>query len=345
MTDFTLKERFIRSLEGRDVDKVPVCSVTQTGTVEMMEATGAYWPKAHYDPEQMATLAIAGYELAGLEAVRYPFDGTTISQTLGCEIMEGTMDTQPSQIDFPCKSQEDVKEISIPENLLESERISTVLQATEIVKERVGDDVPVIAGMNGPAATAFSLAGANNYLMWLITDPDAINELLEIATDVCIEYSNALFERGVDAICMPDSEAGPDLFPPPMFESVMLPHYKRLTSKIKGLTILHMCGDASDILEPMAISGFDGISIEEKVEVNYAKHVIGDRACLIGNVSPVESLLGKPPEGVKSDAKQCIEDGVDILAPGCGIAPHTPLVNLKAFVAARDEYYLEKGLM
>ncbi|MFP4655750.1 MAG: uroporphyrinogen decarboxylase family protein [Methanohalobium sp.] len=66
---------------------------------------------------------------------------------------------------------------------------------------------------------------------------------------------------------------------------------------------------------------------------------------MIGNISPVEMLFAKSPEYITIKAKQCIEEGVDILAPGFGIAPRTPLINMKVFVAARDEYYAEKGLI
>jgi [methyl-Co(III) methanol-specific corrinoid protein]:coenzyme M methyltransferase len=55
----------------------------------------------------------------------------------------------------------------------------------------------------------------------------------------------------------------------------------------------------------------------------------------------VEVLLAGSPERVTAEAKKCVNDGVDILAPGCGLAPHTPLRNLEAFVHARDEYYRE----
>ncbi|MDD2439361.1 MAG: uroporphyrinogen decarboxylase family protein, partial [Methanosarcinaceae archaeon] len=34
-----------------------------------------------------------------------------------------------------------------------------------------------------------------------------------------------------------------------------------------------------------------------------------------------------------------LEEGIEVLAPGCGIAPMTPLKNVKALVEARDEYY------
>ncbi|WP_406600977.1 methylcobamide:CoM methyltransferase MtaA [Methanolobus mangrovi] len=339
LLDLTLKERFIYSLERKDVDKVPVCSVTQTGTVELMEITGAKWPDAHYDPEKMATLAIAGHELTGLEAVRYPFCNTVIAETLGCNFDEGSIDTQPYQLDFPCKNKEDVAGIIVPENLLESRRIKIMLEATDIIKSRVSDDVPIIAGMIGPAAIAFYLCGAKNYLRWCITEPELLTQLFAMGTEFCIEYANALFYRGVDAVVIIDSEAGPDIFPPPLFESLILPHYRLLTERMAGHSILHICGDATDILDMMAESGFHGLSIEEKVDLAYASKMVSDRVCLIGNISPAATLLGKSPEHIKNEAKQCIMDGAGILAPGCGIAPRTPIENIRAFVAARDEFY------
>ncbi|WP_261788823.1 uroporphyrinogen decarboxylase family protein [Methanosarcina siciliae] len=44
---------------------------------------------------------------------------------------------------------------------------------------------------------------------------------------------------------------------------------------------------------------------------------------------------------MKKEAFTCLEsevDEVDILAPGCGLAPETPLKNLKALVEARNEF-------
>ncbi|ETA69387.1 MAG: [methyl-Co(III) methanol/glycine betaine-specific corrinoid protein]:coenzyme methyltransferase [Methanolobus sp.] len=343
MSGLTAKERFIRSLEGKEVDKVPVCSVTQTGVVELMEITGSKWPQAHYDPEMMATLAIAGNTIAGLEAVRFPFCNTVIPETLGCIFNEGSIDTQPYQLDFPCKTKEDAANFSIPADLAKSRRIEIMLKTAEIIKDRISDDIPLVAGMIGPASIAFYLSGAKNYLHWCITDPELLKRLMKLGTEICIEYSNLLFERGVDAVVIIDSEAGPDLLPPPLFTELVLPEYHLLTSEMKGHKILHICGDATDILDPMANSGFEGLSIEERTDLSYAKSIVGDRACLIGNLSPAATLLSKSTDQIKKEAKQCIEDGAGILAPGCGIAPRTPVENIKAFVASRDEYYKEQG--
>ena len=83
-------ERFQRSVQRKEVDKVPVCSVTQTGTVELMKMTGTSWPKAFWDSREMAELAMAGYEIAGLECVRYPFCSLDIPLVFGCSCSDGT---------------------------------------------------------------------------------------------------------------------------------------------------------------------------------------------------------------------------------------------------------------
>jgi len=49
--------------------------------------------------------------------------------------------------------------------------------------------------------------------------------------------------------------------------------------------------------------------------------------------------LPGPVDKIKTESKQALADGIDVLAPGCGIAPMTPLENIKAMVAARNEYY------
>jgi len=339
VTTFTLKERFEKALKGEALDMVPVCSVTQTGTVELMEMTGTYWPQANYNAETMATLALAGYEIAGFENVRCPFCNTVLAETLGCTVDEGSIDIQPYVTDFPCKKKKDVKEIAVPDSLLESRRTSVVLDAVEILKNKVGEDVPVVAGLVGPAGLASMLAGMRNYLMWFVTNPEVIEELMEVLIDACIEYANALLERGADAITLIDSEAGPDIIAPDMFQTSVFPLYRKFCREVKGLRILHMCGDATAVLDPLADAGFEGISIEEKVGVSFAKELVSSRVRLIGNVSPSDTLLTKGPEAVIIEATACLEEGIDILAPGCGLAPHTPLENIKALLKARDIYF------
>jgi [methyl-Co(III) methanol-specific corrinoid protein]:coenzyme M methyltransferase len=103
--------------------------------------------------------------------------------------------------------------------------------------------------------------------------------------------------------------------------------------------ILHICGDVSPILEMMADCHFVSISIEEKVkDLKGAKAKVAGKVTICGNVSSPFTLLAGDEAKVKADSRKALEDGVDVLAPGCGIAPDTKCSNLRAMVAARDEY-------
>ncbi|WP_407355835.1 methylcobamide:CoM methyltransferase MtaA [Methanolobus sp. WCC5] len=333
-----MKERLLKALKGEEVDKVPVLSVTQTAIVELMDQTGAAWPEAHSDAQMMADLAVASYEVCGLEGVRAPYCLTVLAEAMGCTINMGTKNRQPSVTDHPYPK--GVDDLKMPENLLATGRIPAVLEAMKIMREKVGDEVPIIAGMEGPVTLASDLASVKKFMKWSIKAPEDLNTILDFACDACIEYANALFDAGADVISVPDPVASPDLMAPDSFDKVLKPVLQKFADNVKGPMILHVCGDVTPILEMMADCHFVSISIEEKVkDLKGAKAKVAGKVTICGNVSSPFTLLAGDEAKVKADATRALEDGVDVLAPGCGIAPDTPVANLKALVQARDEYY------
>jgi [methyl-Co(III) methanol-specific corrinoid protein]:coenzyme M methyltransferase len=338
MDEMTLKERLLNALIGKEVDKVPVCSVTQTGIVELMDEVGAPWPEAHSDPEQMAKLAIANYELSGLEAVRVPYCLTVLAGAMGCEVNMGTKNRQPSVTANPYTK--DLEYMKMPENLLDMGRIQTVLDSIKIIREKVGPDVPIIGGMEGPVTLASDLASIKSFMKWSLKKPELFHQILDFAADATISYANAMVVAGADIISVADPVASPDLLSPDSFKNDFQSRLQRFSSEVDSVTVLHICGNVTRILDYMADCGFEGLSVEEKVgSIKKAKEVLGNRARLVGNISSPFVLLPGPIEKIKEESKKAIAEGVDVLAPGCGIAPMTPLSNIKAMVEARNEYY------
>lgn len=338
MGDMTLKERLLSALEGKKVDKVPVCSVTQTGIVELMDKVGAPWPEAHSDPELMAKLSIANHELSGLEAVRVPYCLTVLAEAMGCEVNMGTKNRQPSVTAHPYPK--DLEGMKMPENLLDKGRIPAVLGAIKIIRDRVGPDVPIIGGMEGPVTLASDLSSVKSFMKWSLKKPELFEQVLDFAAEATITYANSMVEAGADIIAIADPVASPDLMSPDSFKNVLQSRLQKFSSNVNSVTVLHICGNVNPVLDYMADCGFEGLSVEEKIgSVKKAKEILGDRARLVGNISSPFTLLPGPVDKIKTEAKQAIADGVDVLAPGCGIAPMTPLENIKTMVAARDEYY------
>lgn len=338
MDQMTLKERLLNALEGKEVDKVPVCSVTQTGIVELMDEVGAPWPEAHSNPEQMAKLAIANYELSGLEAVRVPYCLTVLAEAMGCEVNMGTKNRQPSVTAHPYTK--DLEDMKMPENLLDMGRIRAVLGSIKIIREKVGSDVPIIGGLEGPVTLASDLASVKSFMKWSIKKPELLRQVLDFATNATVAYANAMAIAGADVIAVADPVASPDLMSPDSFKNELQPRLKRFSSEVNSVTVLHVCGNVSPILNYMADCGFEGLSVEEKIgSIKKAKEVLGNRARLVGNISSPFVLLPGPVEKIKEECKKALSEGVDVLAPGCGIAPMTPLSHVKAMVEARNEYY------
>ena len=145
---------------------------------------------------------------------------------------------------------------------------------------------------------------------------------------------------GADVISIADPVASPDLMSPDSFKKELHSSLQRFSSKIDSVTVLHICGNVSHILDYMADCGFEGLSVEEKVgSIKNAKEVLGNRARLVGNISSPFVLLPGPIEKIKEESKKALAEGIDVRAPGCGIAPMTPLSHIKAMVEARNEYY------
>jgi [methyl-Co(III) methanol-specific corrinoid protein]:coenzyme M methyltransferase len=338
MSEFTLKTRLLAALEGKPVDKIPVCSVTQTGIVELMDLVGAPWPEAHTNPELMAKLAIANHELSGLEAVRIPYCLTVLVEAMGCEINMGTKNRQPSVTAHPYPK--DLEGAAIPADLLQRGRIPVVIEAIKIIREKVGPDVPIVGGIEGPITVASDLVSVKSFMKWSLKKTDLFEQALDLATEAAIIYANALVDAGADIISVADPVASPDLMSPDSFKKFLKARLQKFSSSVDSVTVLHICGNVNPILSDMADCGFEGLSVEEKIgSPKKAKEVIGTRARFVGNISSPFTLLPGPVDKIKAEAKQALAEGVDVLAPGCGIAPMTPLENIKAMVAARDEYY------
>lgn len=348
------KENFLSILSGNDVNITPVVSVTQLGLVEAMEKTDASWPEAHKDPAKMAELGSSLHELAGLECARIPFCLTVEAEAMGAQVDLGENDKPPQVLSFPFSNADDIE---IPENYLDNGRIPAVLEAVEILKEKY-PDLPIIVGITGPFTLTGHLIGVENLVRLLKTDIDDVEDAIENSLDACMDYVDLLSDVGPDVICIAEPTASPELIDPLQFKSIAKPRLEDLAGFINEKKILHICGYTQDIIKDMASIGYDGISVEEKVDITKAKEDLGKGIvnlnagdkCLpkgginpfskiVGNISTSQTLFTGSIDDVKKEVKNALDAGVDILSPSCGLAPSSPIDNIKAMVEARNEYF------
>ncbi|MDK2832241.1 MAG: [methyl-Co(III) methanol/glycine betaine-specific corrinoid protein]:coenzyme methyltransferase [Methanolobus sp.] len=303
-----------------------------------MEISGSSRPEADSNPEKMAKLASSLHTVAKLEVIRIPFDVTVVGEALGCQIDIGTKARTPSIITHPFEK--DPSEFDVPVDLLEKGRIHVVMEAISLLKNDKGLSVPIVAGIEGPADLSSYLCGIKPFLKLTVKKPEIARKIVEKCVDACITCANAYFLSGADAVVLADATSSPEMIGPAAFREIIKPELVRFNENIQGHSILHICGEIDSIVPDILECGFSAISVEENVKdleyvVNSAH---SNNIAVIGNISTAHTLYIKTPNDVRKEAFECLDTDIDILAPGCGLAPETPLRNLLAMVEARNEY-------
>ena len=341
----TPKERLYSVLYRQPVDRIPVVQPLQTGTVELMESCGVFWPQAHRNSDKMACLSYEAHRVAGFEGVRVPFDINVESEALGCTLdynkgkFKG-LDIQPPVKDFPVVATEHLAKLQIP-NPYKTGRMPVVLNAVRQLSARVGPDIPVLAATVAPFMVAGQIRGVVNLMRDLLEDRGFTHELLEKCYQACSKYAQALVDAGADVIVFIDATASPDLINPEFYREFAMTYCKRIAKQLPVPTILHICGKASKILSHMAEVA-DGISIDALVDMAFAKQVVNGKAALCGNVDINTVLLFGTAVQIEENVKACIEKGTNLLTTACGIPPRTPTNNLLTLVKAGKRYGVRK---
>ncbi|MFP4196640.1 MAG: MtaA/CmuA family methyltransferase [Methanomassiliicoccales archaeon] len=327
-------DRWLASMEGRELDRPPVCCMTTSANLDQMEAVGVYWPEAHSDPGLMTDLALAANRVVGFESVRIPFCLTVEAEILGAEVDLTKVDRNPMIKGHPF-DEETVDQIEVPDDVMERGRAKVVKESTEILKERVGGELPIVVGSTGPFTLASHLVGAENLLLWIVTNPDAVHQALRGATEMVERFNRELDSLGVDAIQQSDPSASTDMLSGEMFDEFAAPYIRRSFEGVENAkSVLHICGNTTPLLEHMIATGVDGLSIEEKVDPQEAVDIVNGRAALVGNIGIVKPLLQGTPYEVREDTMRVCEAGFNVVNPGCGMAAKVPNENLRAMVEA-----------
>lgn len=337
MKELSPKERVMNALSGREVDRRPVTATACPGgavTAAMQRETGVFWPAAHKDPEQMVRLARAACEIGGLECIKLPLDDVVEAEALGCATKyPDQIYLQPVTTDSPYSRPADVK---IPARWRQLGRIPIVLEAIGLAKREVGDFLPIASHVVGPFTLACELVGFKRFSVWTIKTRGRAKDLLQLAAEFTIEFAKAQYEAGSDVVAVVEGGLAPGLVTPNALEYLIQPVLLRIAERLEGLKFLFVGGSKETILPLLIRSGYDGISVDETVNIARIKASAGD-VRLLGNVNSQRTLVAGSPKEVKLEAKQAILGGVDLVEPSCGIPPNTPIGNIRALVEASKE--------
>ncbi|MHC1636002.1 MAG: uroporphyrinogen decarboxylase family protein [Candidatus Methanospirareceae archaeon] len=338
------KERLFAVFEQKGIDRVPCPGILQHGTVDLMDACGAAWPEAHTDGEKLAKLTWAAYEIAGLEGVRVPFTVYIEAEALGAELFKWKKDNHPMVKKHAINSLEDIDKMEVPDFKREGKLMQATLKAIEILKPKCDKEkIPLTAAAISPATMLLD-AGVGDTMramIWVKKNPEEMKKLLRKLKDVYLSAMEAYVDAGVDVIMYNDA-IGPEVGEKQYIDLGCPEINKECVRKTKErgvYVVLHACSKRIMHLADLYVeSGVHCLSFAEMIRVKDMRERVGDKIAIMGGVNQLTTLLKGTPEDVKEEAKRAIDEGVDVLAPGCGFGPKTPLANMKAMVEAVKEY-------
>ena len=324
------KERVMRLLNHQAPDRMPCFAANSSVTYDQMDKVQAFWPAAHEKAEAMARQALAAHTVLGFDAVRVPFCQTFEAEALGCNLKPGGSEGIPG-IDFPPPYSIDDAPV-FPDDFLSRGRIPELLKAVRLLKTELGDEVPIVGGIIGPFTIAGALLDAVPLLRASIKAPEKIKPFLEVAEKAGTTLAAALVDAGADIIACEDMTASPMLASPDTYRNYELEYQGRQFEAIPVPKILHICGNVDLIVAYMGRTGADILSLEPKASAALAREKCGPDIILMGGVDTVSTLYLMDPATVRLECEKTIATGIQILAPGCALAPGTPLENILAMV-------------
>jgi uroporphyrinogen decarboxylase len=221
-----------------------------------------------------------------------------------------------------------------------------VIEAVRILRRELGERVFIMGRADqGPGALALALRGYERFLLDLAIGEQMqlVHQVLEYCVKVQTRYALSLKEAGAHGTAT--GGLGVSLLSPRLYRQVEQPYEKifmQSVSREDFPAALHICGDATPILDEMLDTGAPILELDYKTDMKQAKVKGQGRATILGPINPELIWEAKDPSLVMEAAREAIDilapGGGFILGPGCALGFNTPPGNLHAMIEAAKKY-------
>lgn len=318
--EMTSLQRVLTTLGHREPDRVPLfLLVTMHGAKALGISIQDYFSKAENVVEgQLRLLAkyrhdsIYNFYYASLEVeawggeVIYCDDGPPNSGTPFIQHFQDIEKLEPPQVEqTPC--------------------LQKVLESARMLKDKMGDDVPIIGVVMSPFSLPVMQMGFDKYIELMYERPDLFDHLMKINEEFCVRWANAQLEAGSTAICYFDPVSSTTISTKEMYRKRGFEVAKRTIARIKGPTATHMAsGRCLPIVGDIARTGtaIIGVSAEENLEE--LKTACQKKISVLGNLNGIEMRRWSPEqaeENVKKAISRAAVGGGFILSDNHGEIP------------------------
>jgi uroporphyrinogen decarboxylase len=205
-----------------------------------------------------------------------------------------------------------------------------VLDAFRLLGRELGDRAALLGFAGAPFTLACYLIEGRSTREFprakalMYGEPETWHALMEVLTQVTIEYLRAQIDAGADAVQVFDSWLG--LLDPTTYATKVLPFTQRICAEIAPLApVIHFSTGTVALLEQIATCGCTAVSVDWRLPLDVAWERIGADLAIQGNLDP--ALVLAPWPAVKAGVRDVLQraDGRPghIFNLGHGILPES----------------------
>jgi len=189
-----------------------------------------------------------------------------------------------------------------------------VFESASRLKQKVGDDVPIIGVVMSPFSLPVMQLGFDKYFELMYEHPDLFQHLMKINEDFCVEWANAQLKAGTTAICFFDPVSSTTITTREMYLKTGFQIAKRTISRINGPTATHMAsGRCLPIIDDIAQTGTAIVGVSKQESLPALKEACRNKLTVLGNLNGIEMRRWTP-----KDAEKNVIEAISDAGPGGG---------------------------
>ena len=336
----TGKERALKSIRGKKTDRPSV--LPSIDVAYAPECIGKKVGECFLDPKLHARALMGALdtypEIDGLY-INLCLDGSRLTRQPNGLYNDGRgLQWYIPENDVGSAKIHEIEELDDPRIDDESSLRFGILETFAAIEPKYKENYLIMPGITGPYSQLVFMMGLENVLIMMYDDPDGLKEAIAKRVKHAISWLDDLIALGAETVWLGEGAASSSVISPACYAEFVAPYAKAVmdAAKERGIPcFMHVCGNIVPEIREIASTGCTAIDIDYMVPMDLVRQHCGEKACLKGNLNPVD-LLTKTEEEVYQLCCQIYEEteGPMILGTGCLVAPKTPAENINAMVRA-----------
>jgi uroporphyrinogen decarboxylase len=335
----------IKSIRKEKRERVPVWIMRQAGRYlkEYNQVRKNYdFMQMCKNPEAIVEVSLQPINIIGFDAGIIFSDILIPVEAMGINVTFAK--NHGPKIDYKITDIKDIENLKIP---IPEEDMKFVGDSIKMFREKLPENKPLIGFAGAPwTLSSYIIEGGtsrnfNKIKSFMFNKEKEFLLLMEKLSETITKHLIYQIESGADLVQLFDTWAG--VLSPSDYEKYAFPYQKKIISNIKlkyNVPIILYINGCSNILEKMADTGADVLSIDWMIDLAYAKFKIGNKVSLQGNMDPCYLY------GNKDFVKQKVIETLNkfgnetgyIFNLGHGILPDIPVENVKVMVETVKNY-------